>query len=151
LQQHLTGLHRQRLARKVLGGHQYNAVLALAFVVAQLESYSDAEREADITCCERARFKDLITRHPLGHDRLDLHEFPLLSQKLTEFSVCDSWMGVRCKHCGMLATRSVALVEHANVCAGAKRASQSNETIGGRPTVRLTSSGRAARPSRTTR
>ena len=150
LQQHLTVLHRQRIARKVLAGHQYNAVLALAFVVAQLESHPDAEHEADATCCERVRFKDLIARHPLGPDRLNLDEFPLLSQKLSEFSARDSWMGVRCKHCGMLATRSVALAEHANVCAGAKRVSQSNGTVVDRPTVKLTSSGRAARPSRAT-
>src|ERR1700733_354844 len=112
LQQHLTVLHRQRLARKVLAGHQYNAVLALAFVVAQLDSYTGVESEGDLTCCERSRFKDLIERHPLGQDRLDLNEFPLLYQQLTEFSARDSWMGVKCKYCGMWATRAVALVEH---------------------------------------
>lgn len=151
LQQHLTVLHRQRLARKVLAGHQYNGVLALAFVVAQLESYPGDEYEADITSSECARFKDLIARQPLGQDCLDPREFPLLFQKLTEFSARDGWMGVKCKYCGMLATRSVALVEHANVCAGAKRASQADETIVDRPPVRLTTSGRAARPSRTGR
>lgn len=151
LQQHLTVLHRQRLARKVLAGHQYNAVLAFAFVVAQLESYTGVESEGDLTRHECSRFKDLIGRHPLGQDRLHLDEFPLLYQQLAEFSARDSWMGVRCKFCGMLATRPVALAEHANVCAGANRASQSDDTGVDNPTVKLKTSGRVARPSRATR
>jgi len=149
LQQHVTILHRQRLARKRLAGKPYDLQLALAFVVAQVLCEVVVNAHIDAVHQESQTFLAALRDNPAGLDPLVPSTFPSLYRKLDESSRLESWVGVRCQHCGMWATRPVHLKEHAAVCSGAERTSVSpNSETGSNEPIRLTASGRAARPNR---
>lgn len=162
LQQHVTILHRQRLARRFRAGREFNGLLSLTFVVAQIESELMGLKpweNRDATSDEFHRFKDLLAAGPLSNATLHMGGFPMLTSKLEEFCFRESWIGVSCPGCGTWATRRVALKEHATVCAAARASpdrpgsSESSQPASGsgppvEPELRLTISGRAARPSR---
>jgi len=136
LQQHVTILHRQRLARKHLAGKPYDLQLALAFVVAQVlcgvaNAHTDAVQESQA-------FLAMLKGNPEGLNPLLPDVFPSLLLKLDEFSRLESWVGVQCQFCGMWATRPVALEQHAAICT---RTGQEAKPL------RLTASGLAARPN----
>lgn len=114
LQQHLTILHRQKVARRfILGQHTpFDLVIAIAFTVAQLRSKdvdSPARTECDV-------FSDLLRVSPKGLESVSLADFPILGERLTEFANHESWKGLQCARCGVTTTRKIALVEHAAVC-----------------------------------
>ena len=149
LQQHVTILHRQRLARKHLAGNPYDLQLALAFVVAQVLCEVVVNAHIDAVHQESQTFLAALRDNPAGLDSLVPSTFPSLYRKLDEFSRLESWVGVRCQHCGMWATRPVALEEHAAICSGAGQTSVSpNSETGSKEPIRLTASGLAARPNR---
>lgn len=158
LQQHLIVLHRQRLARKVHTGWEFNRLLALGFAVAEMESEPRkiSRGDLDSTAEETHRFRDLLTLGPLSKETIDMDAFPILTERLTEFCHRESWIGVNCPNCGTWATRRVALKEHALVCTGKNSASGLRSSVPSlsssapsvTPALRLTNSGRAARPSR---
>jgi len=149
LQQHVTILHRQRLARKHLAGKPYDLQLALAFVVAQVLCEAAVNAHIDAVHQESQAFLAALRDNPTGLDPLVPSTFPSLRQKLDEFSRLESWVGVRCQDCGMWATRPVALEEHAAICSGAERTPvlPDLENVSKAP-IRLTASGLAARPNR---
>jgi hypothetical protein len=149
LQQHLTVLHRQRLARKHLAGKPYDLQLALAFVVAQVLCGVVMNAQIDAVYQESQAFLGILKNNPAGLESLQPGAFPLLHQKLDEFSRLASWVGVQCRKCGMWATRRIALEEHVAVCSGFKRSADSSglTNISQEP-FRLTASGLAARPHR---
>jgi hypothetical protein len=149
LQQHLTILHRQRLARKHLAGKPYDMQLALAFVVAQVLCGVVMNAQMDAVHQESQAFLGMLKNNPAGLESLQPGVFPLLRQKMDEFSRLESWVGVRCQNCGMWATRPTALEEHAAVCSGSKRSADSSglKNVFQEP-FRLTASGLAARPNR---
>ena len=141
LRQHVTIIHRQRMARKVIIGQRYWTELALAFVVAQLEvtSHKDAPILAEMDVFK----KSLI----VGLAPLSMNDFPMLSEKLVEFCAESSWVGVKCEWCGTWLTRPVALADHASLCA--KRLEAPAETnVPIEQPLRLTAKGLAARPTR---
>lgn len=151
LQQHLIVLHRQRLARKVRTGREFNGLLALGFVVAQMESEFKNKTSGDLeqTRNEWLCFKELLTLSPLSNETLQLRAFPMLTRKLNEFCLQELWIGVSCPHCGTWATRRVALKEHTLVCAGRKSVGALKSSVSPHtPVLQLTDSGRAARPAR---
>jgi len=148
LQQHVTILHRQRIARKHLARKPYDLQLALAFVVAQVlggvvvNPQMDAVRESQA-------FLAMLESNPAGPNPLMPKDFPSLHQKLDEFSKLESWVGVQCQFCGTWATRRIALEEHVAICTGSRQAAESfGLTNGSAEPPRLTASGLAARPSR---
>jgi len=146
LQQHVTILHRQRLARKHLAGKPYDLQLALAFVVAQVlgvvaNAQTDAVQESQV-------FLAMLKSNSEGLDPLMCDVFPSLLQKLDKFSRLESWVGVQCQSCGMWATRPVALEEHSTICTGTRQVEVSRSTNGPTEPLRLTASGLAARPNR---
>jgi hypothetical protein len=149
LQQHVTILHRQRLARKHLAGKPYDLRLALAFVVAQVLCEVVVNVHIDTVRQESQTFLAALRDNPAGLGPLVPGTFPSLCRKLDEFSRLESWVGVRCQQCGMWATRPVALEEHASICSGAERTPVSpNSENGSKEPIRLTVSGLAARPNR---
>jgi len=149
LQQHVTILHRQRLARKHLAGKPYDLQLALAFVVAQVVCDVVVHAQSDAVQQESQAFLAALRNSPAGLNPLMSGVFPSLQQKLDEFSRLESWVGMQCQFCGMWATRPVALAEHAVICNGAKRTPElPGPAHGFKEPMRLTASGLAARPSR---
>ena len=149
LQQHVTILHRQRLARMHLAGKPYDLQLALAFVVAQMLGGVVINAQMDAAHQESQAFLDILKSNPAGLESLQPGAFPLLHEKLDEFIKFESWVGVQCRNCGMWATRPTALEEHAAVCIGFKWSADSSglRNIFQEP-FRLTASGLAARPYR---
>jgi hypothetical protein len=114
LQQHVTILHRQRLARKHLAGKPYDLKLALAFVVAQvLCGVANVQTDA---VQESQAFLAILKSNPGGLNPPLPDVFPSLLRKLDDFSKLQSWVGIQCRFCGMWATRPVALEEHAAIC-----------------------------------
>jgi len=153
LQQHLTILHRQRLARKHVAGQPYNLPLALAFVVAQVQCGIVLNAQTNAVHEECRTFLAALKDNPAGLEPLGPQEFPSLRSKLDELSRHQTWVGIQCQNCGMWATRPVALEEHATVCAGIKRSGQqsslmASSTVGFNEHLKLTASGLAARPVR---
>lgn len=156
LQQHLAVIHRQRLARKVRAGRQYNHLLALAFVIAQVEAEerSISGKGYNLSASECDRFQVLLALGPISKETLPTNLFPTLFQRLMEFCFRESWVGVSCLKCGTWATRRVAMKEHALICPGPPETHSSSASPSPRldlpivPTLRLTQSGQAARPSR---
>lgn len=149
LQQHVTILHRQRLARKYLAGQPYNLQIALAFVVAQVLCSVVVNPQMDAVHQESQAFLAALKNNPAGLDPLMPDAFPSLRQRLDDFSKLESWVGVQCRHCGMWATRPVALEEHTAVCTGTRQTAESSGlTSGSTETLRLTAGGLAARPNR---
>ena len=98
---------------------------------------------------EGQAFLGILKNNPTGSESLQPGAFPLLHQKLDEFSRLESWVGVQCRDCGVWATRPIALEEHAAVCAGFKLSTDSTglRNVFQEP-FRLTASGLAARPHR---
>lgn len=153
LQQHLTILHRQRLARKHLAGQPYTLQLALAFVVAQVLCGAALNPEMDDLHQEIHDFLTALKNSPTGLGTPRPQAFPLLRGKLDELSKHETWVGVQCQDCGMWATRPIVLEEHAAICAGVNNRSRHSVIGGDSPTgfnecLRLTASGLAARPTR---
>ena len=103
LQQHIVILHRQKLARRVIAGQQYNVELALAFVVAQVRS----DQRGTLRDPESVRFTNLLARYPEGLPVLVPTEFPQLREKLTKFCGEERWTGVKCGCCGMMMSRRI--------------------------------------------
>ena len=149
LQQHLTILHRQRIARKHLAGNCYNLQLAFAFVVAQVLCDVVMSAQMDAVYRESRAFIGILKSNPASLYPLQASAFPSLHQKLGEFSKLESWIGVQCQDCGMWATRRVALDEHVTICTGTRREAESPGLAIKEP-FRLTASGLAARPIRGT-
>ena len=149
LQQHLTILHRQRIARKHLAGKPYDLQLALAFVVAQVLCDVVMNSQMDAVHRESQAFLVMLENNSTDLESLQPGAFPSLHQKLDEFSRLESWVGVRCQNCGMWATRPIALEEHAAICSGSRRLEDSSglKNVFQEP-FRLTASGLAARPNR---
>lgn len=153
LQQHLIVIHRQRIARKVRANQEINSLFALAFVVAQLEAEPVEDHAIDSVAAEYGHFMALLAVGPVSNEHISPDTFPLLMGKLEEFSLRESWIGVSCPSCGTWVTRRSAMREHAAVCTGAALAdpapgSYSDAIDPHVPSMRLTASGRAARPSR---
>ena len=149
LQQHLTILHRQRIARKHLAGNCYNLQLAFAFVVAQVLCDVVMSAQMDAVYRESWAFLGILKSNPASLYPLQASAFPSLHQKLGEFSRLESWVGVRCQDCGMWATRRVALEEHAAICTRTGREAESPSlVISFKEPLRLTTGGLAARPNR---
>ena len=149
LQQHLTILHRQRIARKYLAGNCCNLQLAFAFVVAQVLCDVVKSAQMDPVYRESRAFLGILKSNPTSLYPLQASDFPSLYQKLGEFSRLESWVGVQCVDCGMWATRRVALEEHAAICTGTRRGAESPSLeISSKVPIRLTASGLAARPNR---
>ena len=150
LQQHLTVIHRQRLARKHLAGQPYNVGLALAFVVAELRCSAKAQSNAALQECRA--FLGALRANPAGLESPGPDMYLWLRQKLDEFCGLQSWVGVQCRKCGMWATRPAALEEHQRICAAARPPEQApvppRATIVPNQPLRLTASGLAARPIR---
>jgi hypothetical protein len=151
LQQHLTILHRQRLARKHLAGQPYKLQLALAFVVAQVLCGATLNAEMDDVLQEIQDFLAALKNSPAGLGTPQPQAFPLLRGKLDELSRRESWVGVQCQDCGMWATRPIVLEEHSAICAGINRSGHSmmaGSSAGVNERLKLTASGLAARPTR---
>lgn len=119
LQQHLTILHRQRIARKYIAGLPYSVELALAFVVAQHRSVTNRDQDALETEC--SCFLKTLGNSSDGLEPLHETDFPLLREAFRHWAIHESWVGVQCALCGVWATRPVALEEHAAVCVGSPR------------------------------
>ena len=146
LRQHVVIIHRQRIARKVVIGQRYCAELALAFVVAQLESDMCSDSAASI---EVGAFKKHLAANLTGLAPTSVENYPALLGKLVEFCNDNSWVGVKCNGCGTWLTRPVALADHASLCTKPLEANpDSNATSPTEPPLRLTAKGLAARPTR---
>ena len=83
LQQHVTVIHRQRLARKRLAGQPFDVGLALAFVVAELSCSADPQNDG--VSHEYHSFLGELKNSRAGLEPLKPDAYIFLRQKLDEF------------------------------------------------------------------